>query len=186
MHGKSKSYCAIQEPMNFFCCFSDKKDGSSRFWVDYRKINEIIKQDSYLLPRIYNTLGSLVINLIFHHRQEDILATPSCSERKQRSFFANTGLCQFNVMSFGLRNAVSDIWTTNGKSSTWIHKRGMYAVLRWRFHIWKNICGILGEYNQIWKKTIAEHLENIKEVLDLLRRAYQYFVKLDLMYRRYY
>ena len=35
-----------------------KKDGSSRFCVDYRKLNEITRKDSYPLPRIDTTLDA--------------------------------------------------------------------------------------------------------------------------------
>lgn len=34
------------------------KDGSNRFCVDYRKLNELTKKDSYPLPRIDNTMDA--------------------------------------------------------------------------------------------------------------------------------
>ena len=36
-----------------------KKDGSTRFCIDYRKLNEITQKDSYPLPRIDDTIDSL-------------------------------------------------------------------------------------------------------------------------------
>ena len=36
-----------------------KKDGSWRFSVDYRKVNSLTQQDAYPLPRIDETLDSL-------------------------------------------------------------------------------------------------------------------------------
>ena len=36
-----------------------KKDGTTRFCVDYRKLNDIMKKDAYPLPRIDDTLDVL-------------------------------------------------------------------------------------------------------------------------------
>ena len=36
-----------------------KKDGSTWFCDDYHKVNEVTKKDSYLLPRIDDTLETL-------------------------------------------------------------------------------------------------------------------------------
>jgi hypothetical protein len=36
-----------------------KSDGSIRFFVDYRKVNEVTIKDSYLLPRINDSLEAL-------------------------------------------------------------------------------------------------------------------------------
>ena len=36
-----------------------KKDGTARFCVDYRKVNDVTKKDAYPLPRIRDNLDAL-------------------------------------------------------------------------------------------------------------------------------
>ena len=78
-----------------------KKDGTIRFCVDYRKVNEVILEDAYPIPRVGNTLDTLAgskwfstLDLKSGYWQVEV-------DEEQR----DEGLYQFNVMLFGLCNA---------------------------------------------------------------------------------
>ena len=36
-----------------------KKDGSTRFYIDYRKVNVVTRKDAYPFPRVDDTLETL-------------------------------------------------------------------------------------------------------------------------------
>ena len=103
---------AIQ-PSNSPCCNAvvlvRKKDGSLRFCIDFRRLNSLTKKDSHPLPRICETLESLVGAAYFSTLDltSGFWQVPMAEESKQFTTFTlgSMGLFEHNRMPFGLCNA---------------------------------------------------------------------------------
>ena len=87
-----------------------KPDGSIRFCVDYRKLNQVSTKDRYPLPQVCDVLdgmqGTAVFSTIdlksgFHQ----ILVDPA--DREKTAFICHRGLFEFVRMPFGLANGPS-------------------------------------------------------------------------------
>ena len=85
-----------------------KKDGSVRFCVDYRKLNECTKKDAYPLPHIGDSLDALLGSCWFSTldlAQGFYQVEMDKNDKQKTAFATHRGLFQFKMMPFGLCNS---------------------------------------------------------------------------------
>ena len=95
-------------PWAFPLLWVPKKNGKIRWCVDYRRLNDITRKDSFPLPSIEDNLAHLSKSTIFSAL--DLTAAFHCipiakEDRPKTAFYALNQLWQYKRMSFGLCNA---------------------------------------------------------------------------------
>ena len=85
-----------------------KKNGETRFCIDYRKLNRITRKDCHPLPRIDDLLDSFqgltcftTLDLASEYWQIEV----DSADCEKTAFITDQGIYEFNVMPFGLTNA---------------------------------------------------------------------------------
>lgn len=130
----------------------NKKDGTVRFCVDYRKLNAITKKDVYPLPRIDDALA--IFNRMRFFSTLDLISgywqvKMAVKDREKTAFITHEGLFEFNVMPFGLCNA----------PATFQRMMDMVlAGLKWKS------CLVYLDDIVIFSSTFEEHMKYLEEV----------------------
>ena len=142
--------------------FVKKKDGTMRMCVDYRALNNVTIKNSYPLPRVDELFDRLQgakyfskIDLRSGYHQIRI----SPEDVPKTAFRTRYGHFEFLVLPFGLTNA----------PGTFMHL--MHQAFR--EHLDDFVLVFLDDI-LIFSKTLEEHEDHVRKVLDILRREKLY------------
>ena len=136
-----------------------KKDGTTRFCVDYRKLNEFTDKDSFPLPRIDDIFDQISGSHFFTKLdfKSGYFQVPlAVSDRPKTAFSTRNNHFQFTVLPQGVKNGPPTF------------QRIVNDVLRathWHYCL-AYIDDIL-----IFSKTFSDHLNHLNEVLRLLHNV---------------
>ena len=136
-----------------------KKDGSTRFCIDYRKLNAVSVKDSYPLPRIDDSLDALAGAKCFSTLDlaSGYWQVGMTEEAKQKSAFVTPGgLFQFKCMPFGLCNAPSTFERLMEQ---------VLAGLQWQ------ICLVYLDDVIVYSRDFTEHVERLEIILKRISEA---------------
>ena len=133
-----------------------KKDGTTRFCVDYRRLNQITTKDAFPLPRIddiYDQLTKASYFTKFDLKAGYFQVPLDETDRPKTAFSTREGHFQFKVLPHGL---------TNGPPTFQRIVNQILGPNRWK-HVPAYTDDII-----IYSRNFNEHLQHIQEICSLL------------------
>lgn len=146
-------------PWGFPVVLVEKKDGTFRLCVDYRRLNEFTRKDAYPLPDIsslVSNLGGAKYFTTLDASRGYFQVEMDERDMEKTAFTCHRGLFEFTRMSFGLVGAPAT------------YQRLMDRVLG--DAKWQHALAYLDDV-VVYSKTFEEHLEHLRDVLERLRSA---------------
>ena len=136
-----------------------KSDGTLRFCIDYRQLNNLTVKDSYPLPRIdtcFDALGDAKFFSTLDLRQGYWQVENDPETADKTTFITRKGAFKFKVLPFGLSNAPA------------VFQRLMNLVMRGL--TWE-ACLVFLDDIVVMSTTFEQHLERLRAVFGRLRAA---------------
>ena len=136
-----------------------KKDGTTRFCVDYRKLNNVSVRNAYPLPNIddiFTHLGNAKFYSCLDLKSGYWQIRMADKDKAKTAFTSHLGLFEFNVMPFGLTNAPSVFQELMNKVLSGVRNRYAIAYL---------------DDVIVFSETFDDHLEHLRDVFQRLENA---------------
>lgn len=143
-----------------------KKDGTWRFFVDYRHLNAQTIKNKHPMPVVDELIDELAgaqwfSKLDFRAGYHQICIEPG--DTYKTAFKTHNGLFEFLVMPFGLTNAPAIF----------------QGIMNWIFAtlLRKGVLVFMDDI-MVYSKTLEEHIQLLQQVFDILR-AQKFYIKLS-------
>ena len=136
-----------------------KKDGTTRFCVDYRKLNNVSVRNAYPLPNnddIFTHLGKAKFYSCLDLKSGYWQIKMATKDKAKTAFTSHQGLFELNVMPFGLNNAPSVFQELMNKVLSGVQNRYAIAYL---------------DDVIIFLETFEDHLGHLCDVLQRLENT---------------
>ena len=136
-----------------------KKDGSIRFVLDYRAVNDVTRKDTYPLPKIQDIIDKMEGSVYWTtlDAASAYWSMPLAEEDKEKTAFSTpTGKFEFNVTPYGLCNAAASYQRMIDICLSGLDSNSILAYL---------------DDIVIFSKDFQSHLVRLGEVLDRLEKA---------------